>query len=36
LGEHVSLLRWLGVGMISLGVVLVGRTPANTRERKRE
>jgi len=36
LGEQVSLMRWLGVGMISLGVVLVGRTPANTRERSRE
>ena len=33
LGEQVGPARWLGVGMISLGVVLVGRTPANTRER---
>jgi drug/metabolite transporter (DMT)-like permease len=30
LGETVTTLRWLGVGLICLGVVLVGRTPANT------
>jgi len=30
LGEAVTVLRWLGVGMICLGVVLVGQTPANT------
>jgi drug/metabolite transporter (DMT)-like permease len=30
LGESVSARRWLGVAVICLGVVLVGRTPANT------
>jgi drug/metabolite transporter (DMT)-like permease len=30
LGESVTILRWLGVALICLGVVLVGRTPANT------
>ena len=30
LGETVTSLRWLGVGLICLGVVLVGSTPANT------
>jgi drug/metabolite transporter (DMT)-like permease len=30
LGESVSVRRWLGVAVICLGVVLVGRTPANT------
>ncbi len=30
LGESVAGLRWVGVGLISLGVVLVGRTPPNT------
>jgi drug/metabolite transporter (DMT)-like permease len=32
LGETVTGLRWLGIGLICLGVVLVGRTPANTTE----
>ena len=30
LGESVSPLRWVGVVVICLGVVLVGRTPPNT------
>jgi drug/metabolite transporter (DMT)-like permease len=30
LGETVTILRWLGVALICLGVVLVGQTPANT------
>lgn len=30
LGERVTGLRWLGVALISLGVVFVGRTPPNT------
>ncbi|MBI2822672.1 MAG: EamA family transporter [Acidobacteria bacterium] len=30
LGETVTPLRWLGVGLICLGVVLVDRTPLNT------
>ncbi len=30
LGESVAGLRWVGVGLISLGVALVGRTPPNT------
>jgi drug/metabolite transporter (DMT)-like permease len=30
LGERVTGLRWVGVGLICLGVVLVGRTPPNT------
>ncbi len=32
LGEAVASLHWLGVGLICLGVVLVGRTPTNTTE----
>ncbi|HTW47034.1 MAG TPA: hypothetical protein VMD92_03735 [Acidobacteriaceae bacterium] len=37
LGEHVSLLRWAGIAVICLGVVVVGRTapkttPANATE----
>jgi drug/metabolite transporter (DMT)-like permease len=30
LGESVSAARWGGVGLITLGVALVGRTPVNT------
>jgi len=30
LRETVTIIRWLGVGLICLGVVLVGQTPANT------
>jgi drug/metabolite transporter (DMT)-like permease len=30
LGEKVSGLRWLGVAVICLGVLVVGRTPART------
>jgi len=30
LGEPVTSLRWIGVALISLGVVFVGRTPPNT------
>jgi drug/metabolite transporter (DMT)-like permease len=30
LGESVTGLRWVGVALICLGVVLVGRTPPNT------
>ena len=30
LGEAVSPLRWLGVGLITLGVALVGNTPPRT------
>jgi drug/metabolite transporter (DMT)-like permease len=30
LGEHVSLLRWVGIAIICLGVFVVGRGQANT------
>ena len=30
LGERISVLRWLGVTVICLGVFLVGRTPPST------
>ena len=30
LGESVSLLRWSGIGLICLGVLIVGRTHPNT------
>ena len=30
LGESVTALRWIGVALICLGVVFVGRTPAST------
>ena len=30
LGETVTVVRWLGVGLICLGVGLVGQTPPNT------
>jgi len=30
LGESVTGLRWVGVALICLGVVLVGQTPPNT------
>ena len=30
LGESVTALRWVGVALICLGVVLVGRTPPST------
>jgi drug/metabolite transporter (DMT)-like permease len=30
LGESVTGLRWIGVALICLGVVFVGRTPPNT------
>ncbi len=30
LGEHVTLMRWLGVGLICSGVALVGRTEVRT------
>jgi drug/metabolite transporter (DMT)-like permease len=33
LGESVTGLRWLGVALICVGVVLVGQTPANTTKR---
>jgi drug/metabolite transporter (DMT)-like permease len=33
LGEGVTGLRWLGVALICLGVVFVGRTPPNTTEK---
>lgn len=32
LGEMISPLRWLGVGVICLGVLLVGRTSPNSSE----
>jgi drug/metabolite transporter (DMT)-like permease len=32
LGENVTGLRWWGVALICMGVVLVGQTPANTTE----
>jgi drug/metabolite transporter (DMT)-like permease len=32
LGEMISPLRWLGVGVICLGVLLVGRTSPNSLE----
>jgi len=32
LGEDVSRMRWLGVAVICLGVLLVGRTPHRTTE----
>jgi drug/metabolite transporter (DMT)-like permease len=30
LGESVSLIRWVGIGLIALGVGFVGTTPPNT------
>ena len=30
LGEHVSVLRWVGIAVICLGVMVVGRGEANT------
>lgn len=30
LGEHVSLLRWAGIAVICLGVIVVGRTAPKT------
>jgi len=30
LGESVTALRWMGVGLICLGVVFIGQTPQNT------
>jgi len=30
LGEHVSVVRWTGVGVITAGVMLVGSTPTAT------
>jgi uncharacterized membrane protein len=33
LGEDISGLRWLGVGIICLGVLIVGRTAPRTTER---
>jgi uncharacterized membrane protein len=35
LGENVSSLRWLGIGIICIGVFLVGRTPSSTTEARR-
>ena len=32
LGETISLSRWAGIILITVGVTLVGRTPADTRE----
>lgn len=32
LGEHVSTLRWLGIGIICTGVYVVGRTSPRTTE----
>ena len=32
LGEHVPLIRWLGIALICVGVILVGGTHPNTRE----
>ena len=30
LGEDVTMVRWMGIALICLGVVLVGQTPTNT------
>jgi drug/metabolite transporter (DMT)-like permease len=30
LGEHVSLPRWVGIGLIFIGVLLINRTPPRT------
>jgi drug/metabolite transporter (DMT)-like permease len=35
LGEDVSRLRWLGIGVICLGVLMVGRTSSRTTEERR-
>src|SRR5882757_3906059 len=35
LGEDVSRLRWLGIGVICLGVLMVGRTSSRTTEVRR-
>jgi drug/metabolite transporter (DMT)-like permease len=35
LGEDVSSLRWLGIGVICLGVLMVGRTSSRTTEVRR-
>jgi drug/metabolite transporter (DMT)-like permease len=34
LGESLSPARWAGIALITAGVVMVGRTPVNTRELK--
>jgi drug/metabolite transporter (DMT)-like permease len=34
LGESVSPARWAGIALITVGVVMVGRPPVNTREAK--
>lgn len=33
MGEAVPLLRWVGIGLICLGVFVVGRTPPRTTEK---
>jgi drug/metabolite transporter (DMT)-like permease len=35
LGEYVSPLRWFGIGVIGLGVLMVGRTSSRTTEARR-
>ncbi len=32
LGEHIVLTRWLGIGLITIGAALVGRTARRTTE----
>ena len=34
LGEHISIARWIGVVIISFGVVLVSETPEDTKHGK--
>lgn len=36
LSEHISALRWIGIGAIALGVILAEETPSRTTEADRE
>lgn len=36
LGEHVSIARWIGIAIVSSGVLLVSETPEDTKHAKRQ
>lgn len=36
LGEHISVARWVGIAIISSGVVLVSETPEDTKHSKEQ